>query len=272
MSILRASASRYARFFPPREFPMNQVRPDSLRELLLGVLYAFLDYDDTLGQTEYAALGAAYGLTDEMFQAECGVTLTHSVDDHRRRFPGQTYTEIAHTLMKELGCSIDAKHLQRWADREVDRVCEEFSRSLEPTVGSINLLQRLAARNIERAVVSSSALRRLRVCLEATSQCDYVDPVRVFSAIDSLQTPQSKPDPAVFSHALAACNVAPEQVFVIEDSGSGVLSARGAGIERVIGYTGALTPEKRAQRGEVLSKAGAVIVIDSLDMVTKALG
>ncbi|KMU90628.1 hypothetical protein CIHG_08439 [Coccidioides immitis H538.4] len=86
------------------------------------------------------------------------------------------------------------------------------------------------------AVVSSSALRRVRASIEKVDQDKYFPKDHIFSAATSLEKPTTKPDPAIYLHTLKVLNKEPTECVAIEDSKSGALSAIRAGIP-VIAYT-----------------------------------
>ena len=72
--------------------------------------------------------------------------------------------------------------------------------------------------------------------------------------------PTSKPDPAIYLHALKKLDRTAEESVAIEDSKSGTLSGTRAGI-KVIGYVGPYPKEKQAEMEKVLRDAGAVIIM-----------
>uniref|UniRef100_A0A0B7KFA2 FCP1 homology domain-containing protein n=1 Tax=Bionectria ochroleuca TaxID=29856 RepID=A0A0B7KFA2_BIOOC len=82
----------------------------------------------------------------------------------------------------------------------------------------------------------------------------------VFSAATSLEKPTSKPDPAIYLHALKKLGRAAGETVAIEDSKSGTLSGTRAGI-KVVGYVGPYADDKKAEMEQVLRDAGAVIVM-----------
>lgn len=147
---------------------------------------------------------------------------------------------------------------------EDDRVISKLMQKLEPCEGANAELERLQG-HYRLAVVSSSALRRVRASLEKAGQADFFDPNDIFSAADSLTVPTSKPDPAVYIHALTTMDKSASECVAVEDSRSGATSAKRAGIITV-GYTGACETPKEAEalRG-VLENAGCKFVMSSWD-------
>lgn len=239
------------------------------KELRCSTELVLLDYDDTMGATERIALGAAYKLTVEMFR-QIGFEVPHTCDEHIERFPGETYRKISRDLAMELGCKLSEETLEKFAELEVDRVIDALGRELEPMDGSLELLGFLQEQGVQAAVVSSSALRRLHVCLERTGQNQFIPHAQVFSATDSMEKPISKPNPAIYQYALEQMKGNPDRTVAVEDSGSGVLSAINAGV-RCIGFVGALPEDKRAQRKKLLLDNGACAVVESLREVEALL-
>jgi beta-phosphoglucomutase-like phosphatase (HAD superfamily) len=110
------------------------------------------------------------------------------------------------------------------------------------------------------AVVSSSALARLAACFTATDLDSMFPVADRFSAQDSLAAPTSKPDPAVYLHALHRLDVAAEHALAVEDAVAGVASAVGAGIA-TIGNLAYVPDAERTGREAELYAAGAVAVV-----------
>jgi beta-phosphoglucomutase-like phosphatase (HAD superfamily) len=123
-------------------------------------------------------------------------------------------------------------------------------------------LEKLAKSNkFQLAVVSSSALRRVRASIEKVGQDKYFNPDHVFSAATSLPQPTSKPNPAIYLHAMKVLGKTAEECVAIEDSKSGATAAFRANI-KTIGYTGSYEPEKEAEMRKVLQDAGCVVIMN----------
>ena len=120
------------------------------------------------------------------------------------------------------------------------------------------------------AAVSSSALTRLAGCFTATGLDELIPPSRRFSAEDSLPTPTSKPDPAVYLHACAQLGISPDQGLAVEDSVPGALSAVRAGCPTV-GNLLFVPAAERAERAAQLTDAGVVAVVSSWAELTDLL-
>jgi HAD superfamily hydrolase (TIGR01509 family) len=118
------------------------------------------------------------------------------------------------------------------------------------------------APHLRLAAVSSSALARLAACFSATGLDELVPPAVRFSAEDSLPTPTSKPDPAVYLFACEQLGITPEQGLAVEDSVPGALSAVRAGCPTV-GNLLFVQPAERADREAALRGAGVLAVVSS---------
>jgi beta-phosphoglucomutase-like phosphatase (HAD superfamily) len=128
------------------------------------------------------------------------------------------------------------------------------------TLAILRLEKLVKSNKFQLAVVSSSALRRVRASIEKVGQDKYFNPDHVFSAATSLPQPTSKPNPAIYLHALKVLGKTAEECVAVEDSKSGATAAFRANI-KTIGYTGSYEPEKEAEMRKVLQDAGCVVIM-----------
>ena len=129
---------------------------------------------------------------------------------------------------------------------EGDRILhKEILKSLEPVEGMSCLLGDL---KLKKCVASNSSLSYVKTAIEKAQLSSYFEN-ELFS---SEQVENPKPAPDLFQMVMNKFNLHPEDCLVIEDSVSGVMGARNAGID-VVGFTGAshFIPSLR----EKLSKA-----------------
>lgn len=161
-----------------------------------------------------------------------------------------------------VSCNMSDAELEHYAGMEDDRVISKLVQKLQPCSGANAELERLVGR-YRLAVVSSSALRRVRASLDKAGQADFFTPSDVFSAADSLPVSTSKPDPAVYLHALEVMGRTAGECVAVEDSRSGATSANRAGI-LTVGYTGACEdPDEAEALCAVLEKAGCKLIMSS---------
>ncbi|EGO61198.1 hypothetical protein NEUTE1DRAFT_58350 [Neurospora tetrasperma FGSC 2508] len=175
-------------------------------------------------------------------------------------FVGQNFRGMLRSLQERYGFPLTDEELETYVKKEEDVVIAKIQEKLSPCPNVDGVLERLAAEGkYELAVVSSSALRRVKASIEKVGQDKYFGD-RVFSAATSLKPPTSKPDPAIYLHALKELGKKAEECLAIEDSKSGTLSAARAGI-KVIGYVGPYKAEERLKMEKVLAQAGASIIM-----------
>lgn len=175
------------------------------------------------------------------------------------------------SLQERYPIKLTADELEALVRKEEDAVIARIREAGKPCVGVMEQLDRLQAeKKYHLAVVSSSAKRRVLASIEKVDQSKYFLEDEVFSAATSLPTPTSKPDPAIYLHAMKTLGKTPEECIAIEDSKSGTLSGVRAGI-KVLGYTGPYAPERKEEMKKVLTDAGAQVVMDNWSEFPEAL-
>lgn len=216
------------------------------------------DADGNLFPSEEPAFDASTEVTNA-FLAEIGSDRRFTAVELRGAATGMNFRTTARRLATEEGApEVD---LEPWVAEEKRAVSAHLARTLRPHAPTTEALTTLAAR-LPLAVVSSSALARLAGCFTATGLDDLFPPDRRFSAEDSLPTPTSKPEPAVYLHACDQLGIPPEQGLAVEDAVAGVQSAVAAGCP-VVGNLLFVQPDEREQRGADLLAAGALTLVES---------
>jgi HAD superfamily hydrolase (TIGR01509 family) len=237
--------------------------PAALTERLEALL---CDADGNLFPSEEPAFVASAGVTND-FLAAHGVDLRFTAEELRLASTGKNFRTTAAELAATAGR--DVVDLDAWVAAEKEAVTAHLGQTLRPDAEVTAALTALSAR-LTLAAVSSSALSRLAACFTATGLDELVPAARRYSAEDSLPTPTSKPDPAVYLHACADLGIAPEQGLAVEDSVPGALSAVRAGCPTV-GNLRFVAPAERAQRAEQLREAGVLAVVSSWTELTELL-
>ncbi|GAB0133803.1 hypothetical protein EsDP_00002199 [Epichloe bromicola] len=222
------------------------------------------DCDNTLVLSEELAFEACADLINKIC-AERGIKKTFTGESLIVEFVGQNFRGMLTTLQKEYGIDIAPEDMEVYVRMEEDAVIAKLKAALRPCPGVDEQLQKLAASNkYLLAVVSSSALRRVKASVEKVDQNKYFKGPNgedlIYSAATSLNPPTSKPDPAIYLHALKALGKNAGESVAIEDSKSGTLSATRAGI-KTIGYVGPYADNKKAEMEKVLTDAGAVVIM-----------
>jgi HAD superfamily hydrolase (TIGR01509 family) len=227
------------------------------------------DCDNTLVLSEELAFEACAGLINEICESR-NVELRFTGETLIKEFVGQNFRGMLTSLQKIHGIAISPEELETYVTREEDAVIAKLKAALVPCVGVDEQLEKLAASGkYKMAVVSSSALRRVKASVDKVGQDKYFGN-DIFSAATSLEKPTSKPDPAVYLHALKVLGKTAEESVAIEDSKSGTLSGTRAGI-KVVGYVGPYAEDKQAEMEKVLREAGAVVVMKDWSEFPSAL-
>ncbi len=229
-----------------------------------GVLGALYDYDGVSGNTEPAAMGRACDLANETIQRHTRDGFQYPRDEFITAFTGWTFRTMLPEIANQRGFELDNQTIEALVREEEERNVIAFRQHCEPIEGVNEAMRQVGGMEIIQAIVSSSSLRRLHACMFSTGQDKLIIPERVFSAQSSLTPPRPKPDPAIYLHALQKLGLEASQAVAIEDSGSGVKSAIGAGIS-VIGFVGALS-EQHAQMmlAKKLLGLGAFCVLEHM--------
>jgi HAD superfamily hydrolase (TIGR01509 family) len=237
--------------------------PPTLRE---QVTHLLCDADGNLFPSEEPAFDASAEVTNA-FLASLGIEQRYTATELRTAATGMNFRTTARTLAERAGHP-DAD-VEPWVAEERRAVTEHLGRVLQPHPETQTALRTLAG-SLQLAVVSSSALARLAACFTATGLDELLPPERRFSAEDSLPTPTSKPDPAVYRHACEQLGIDPAQGLAVEDAVAGVRSAVAAGCP-VVGNLLFVLPEERAARADALLAAGALAVVSSWSELAELL-
>jgi HAD superfamily hydrolase (TIGR01509 family) len=227
---------------------------------LAGVTTLLCDADGTLFPSEDPAFVASAVVTRD-FAAQHGLEGDFSPEELRRVGVGRNFRATADDLLRRGGVTVESGELERWVAREKDDVTAHLRTVLEPDAQVARALETLRSR-YALAIVSSSAAERVATCCVATGLDSFFAPDALFSAEDSLPAPVSKPDPAVYLHALESLGLPASATLAIEDSTTGTRSAVAAGI-RTIGLVRFVAPHERGRRADDLREAGAELVVQT---------
>lgn len=220
------------------------------------------DCDNTLVLSESLAFEGCADLINEIARSKnvnlrepfTGPTLLND-------FVGQNFRGMIKTLQGRYGFEMTDAELEDYVTREEDVVINKIKEKLVPCNGVSEVLEKLGKEGqYKMAVVSSSALRRVKASIERVGQDKYFGG-DVYSAATSLKTPTSKPDPAIYLHAMDKMGVKAEECIAVEDSRSGTLSGTRAGI-KVVGYVGPYDEEEKVRMRKDLKEAGAVVIME----------
>jgi beta-phosphoglucomutase-like phosphatase (HAD superfamily) len=217
------------------------------------------DADGNLFPSEEPAFVASAEVTNS-FLARLGVPRRYAAEELRLATTGMNFRSTARALAAEHGVG-EVSDLEDWVQEEKRVVTSHLSSTLVPD-GQVLAPLGALEEHLLLAAVSSSALARLAGCFTATGLDALIPAERRFSAEDSLRTPTSKPDPAIYRHSCAQLGIAPDAGLAVEDSVPGARSAIAAGCPTV-GNLVFVPPAERAQRADALREAGVAAVVSS---------
>ncbi len=165
-------------------------------------------------------------------------------------FKGKTVPQVAAALEARVGRALSPEFGYEWGMTTALGLVEE----LQPVQGVKDLIQRVQDMGSAICVASQSPLSRVRLSLRLAG-LDRFFGEHVFTAS---MVANPKPAPDLFLFAAARMGVQPERTVVIEDSPSGVLAARAAGM-RVYGYAA-------DESADALRSAGATVFFSMDDL------
>lgn len=209
---------------------------------LSGIDLIIFDFDGVLVDSE--TMGCQ--IWSDVF-ARHGMTVP--ARDVMEKYTGKTGTLICSLVEKEYGYKIPEGFLD-----EVNETTEAvMAKELKTVSGVFETLPEL---DVSVCIASGSRPKRLNMCLDVTGLRRYFPDETVFS---SHFVKNGKPAPDLFFFAAEKMKVPPEKCLVIEDSTSGIIGAKAAGM-RSFGFVGAshCTPE----RGRQLLESGAELLFD----------
>jgi beta-phosphoglucomutase-like phosphatase (HAD superfamily) len=190
------------------------------------------------------------------------IAMRFSPEDLISEFLGLSFRRILVILQRQLGFELNEDELETYNRIQQDRVVANIEAKIQPCPGVTGTLARLhQVDDLVLAVASSSSLRRIRTCLQVTGLIKYFDEENIFSAADSVSPPSSKPDPAVYFHALERLGARTGECLTVEDSISGVRAAVGANL-KCLGYVGSThTVGQRTEMAMQLLDEGCVEIM-----------
>lgn len=219
------------------------------------------DCDNTLVFSEELAFEACADLMNEICES-VGSDLRFTRDTLLKEFVGFNFRGMLTELQKRYDIVIEQDKLESYVTKEEDAVIAKLKAALRPCPNVDDQLEKLAASGkYKMAVVSSSAHRRVLASVTKVGQDKYFPSDLIFSAATSLPKPTSKPDPAVYLHAMNVLGKKAEECVAIEDSRTGTLSGSRAGI-KVVGYVAPYEDDKKEEMRKVLRDAGAIVIME----------
>ena len=154
-----------------------------------------------------------------------------------RHFLGRSYPSVMATIRADFGLDLPESFEARYREN----LLAAFERELRIMPGAREVLGRIG---IPVCVATSSSPRRVEKSLRLVGLWEELGKVTFTSS----EVARGKPAPDLFLHAAARMGARPSRTLVIEDSLTGLMAARAAGMEvwRFIGgsHMGPATPEE----------------------------
>ncbi len=182
--------------------------------------HILFDNDGTIVDSEILAVRSTLGILREY-----GFNMGER--EYSQRFPGLLEKDILAILKEEHGIQVADDYFDRLRQLHVTA----FERELKVIPGMAALFRAL---KVPKSMVSNGSVRHVEYCLRKVKLLGALDG-RIFSA-EHVSAP--KPQPYVYLHALEQLRLFPKETLVVEDSPTGVLAAKAAGL-RVVGFLGA---------------------------------
>jgi HAD superfamily hydrolase (TIGR01509 family) len=167
---------------------------------------------------------------------------------------GMSSTEWSRYMHDELRVPDPPEEINRLV---VERMAERYREHLPLLPGAVDAVQRIAAR-WSLAVASSSNRPLIDLVLELSGLAP-----RFRATVSSEEVERGKPAPDVYLEAARRLGLAPERFAAVEDSESGIRSAKAAGMR-------VLAIPNRSFRPSDDALASADVVLASLDELTPA--
>lgn len=182
--------------------------------------HVLFDNDGTVVDSEIIAVRATLGML-----APYGFRM--SEQEYSRRFPGLLERDIVAIISEEYGIQVADDYFDRLRAVHVTN----FDRELRAIAGMPGIFRNL---KIPKSMVSNGSVRHVERCLRRVRLRSALDG-HIFSA-EHVERP--KPHPDVYHFALEKLELEPAEILVVEDSPTGVVAAKKAGL-RVVGFLGA---------------------------------
>ncbi len=159
-------------------------------------------------------------------------------------------------ILSEKNIDADVNELLNKREAEVERAIA--SKGLKPSVGFNEIVKKLKARGYKVALASSASRRTVDNVLSALRLNNVF-----YLVVSANDVKMNKPAPDIYIEAARRLNLSPDECVAVEDSETGVASAKSAGLKCI-----ALRTEQTAEHD---LSAADVIVSNLRDIKVEAL-
>jgi len=232
----------------------------SHNQLDAGIKQIFIDCDHTLVNTQEISFEAAGTVINQVLSDQ-NLPIRYTYEELLTNHFGFTARQMLTHLQTKHNFTLTQSQFQTYTTLESNLITTLLNFHPLPSPNIHTLLTHLTNQNkYNISIVSSSPTLRIHTALTASNLLPFFPRSQIISTSSSLPTPASKPNPAIYIHAMSANNVHPTQCIAIEDSRSGARAAIRAGVTTVA-YVGAYVCElQRRQVADVLIGEGCVII------------
>jgi HAD superfamily hydrolase (TIGR01509 family) len=201
--------------------------------------HILFDHDGTLVDSEVLAI-------DLMLKTLRPYGFQMSTDEYAQRFPGLLEYQILEIISKDYNIKFDQSVVIADLHSQFSSI---FDTQLKAIPGITSLFRSL---KIPKSVVSNASRPHIERCMKKVKLINALDG-QFFSAYE---VAKPKPEPDVYLHALKILQLSVNETVVVEDSPTGVLAAKAAGL-RVIGFLGATHIKGNQLHAQKLVDCGA---------------
>ena len=208
------------------------------------------DFDGVVADSEHLAMSV-------MAEGLSGLGLPTTTDEAVQLYMGKGLADCVQSMEARLGSPLPDGFMAARIEQVHSRVVAE----VEPVQGLLTFLRAFAP--VQRCIASSSKLDYIGHCLDRMSLADWFE--HRFSGHD---VERGKPHPDLFLKAAATLGIAPSDCVVIEDSPTGVVAGKAAGM-----FTFGLCAGRHVRPGHAdrLTEAGADMIAESFDQIAVVL-
>lgn len=181
------------------------------------------DMDGVIVQTHQTSSLVMRGVVKDLFKIDV-------TSEDVQNFYGFSDAEFYTDIITRSGSNMSLADV---LDEQFARYNSKLENEVEPTVGVVSLIKKLAT-TYQVAICSGSTREQVNIVIER-----FGLEVSISTSIACDDVSKGKPDPAGYQLVLQKLNKRPEQVITIEDSPAGIEAAQAAGV-KVIGFNNGL--------------------------------
>lgn len=186
-------------------------------------------------------------------------TGTDAPDNYFDRFVGWTSKAMWEEIKKDYNITLSAEELMELQMPLKLKLLQKGD--YKPVPGIPELLVRLREKEIPMAIASSSPRQFIEAVIEKIGIKQYFA-----EWLSGEEAERSKPEPDIFLKVAGLLKVKPDECIVIEDSTSGILAAKRAGM-RCIGYRNVNSGNQDLSEADLI--VNKIVEIDFTGLVTE---